>query len=156
MRQLSAQEVGNMLRVVIDTNIFVSALLSKKGIPARILAAWRERKFLVFTNEEAILEVERVLQELVATGKYVILKEDIESILNLLRKDTILVPGQIDTKGSIPQDPSDEKYLSIALEGEANIIISGDKHLLDLSFYQNVSIQNARQFLDTLNAALSE
>jgi putative PIN family toxin of toxin-antitoxin system len=145
-----------MLRVVIDTNIFVSALLSKKGIPARILAAWRERKFLVFTNEEAILEVERVLQELVATGKYVILKEDIESILNLLRKDTILVPGQIDTKGSIPQDPSDEKYLSIALEGEANIIISGDKHLLDLSFYQNVSIQNARQFLDTLNAALSE
>lgn len=145
-----------MLRVVIDTNILVSALLSKKGTPARILAAWRERKFLVFTSEEAILEVERVLQELAATGKYVIVKEDIESVLNLLRKDAILVPGQVDTKGTIPQDPDDEKYLSIALEGEADIIVSGDKHLLDLNFYQNISIQNARQFLDTLNATISK
>lgn len=145
-----------MLRVVIDTNVLVSALLSKKGMPARIVAAWRERKFLVFTSEEAILEVERVLQELASTGKYVISKGDLESILNLLRKDAILVSGQIDTKGAIPQDPDDEKYLSIALEGEANIIISGDKHLLHLSFYRDVSIQNARQFLNTLNAAISK
>ena len=145
-----------MLRVVIDTNILVSALLSKKGRPANIVAAWRERKFLVFTSEEAILEVERVLQELASTGKYIISKEDIESILNLLRKDAILVPGQIDTKGAIPQDPDDEKYLSIALEGEVNIIISGDKHLLDLTSYREVSIQNARQFLNTLNAEISE
>lgn len=54
-----------MQRVVIDTNVLVSALLSKKGTPARILDAWRQRKFLVITSEEAILEVGRVLEELV-------------------------------------------------------------------------------------------
>ncbi len=145
-----------MLRVVIDANALVSALLSKKGTPARILDAWRERKFLVITSEEAILEAERVLEELASIGKYIISNEDIASILNLLRKDAILVPGQIDTKGTIPQDPDDEKFLSIALEGEANIIVSGDKHLLDLAFYQEVAIQKARQFLDSLKAEISK
>jgi len=145
-----------MLRVVIDTNVLVSALLSKKGTPARVLDAWRERKFLVITSEEAILEVERVLEELASTEKYVISNEDIASILNLLRKDAILVPGQIDTKSAIPHDPDDEKFLSIALEGEANIIISGDKHLLDLTSYQEVTIQNARQFIDALKAETSK
>jgi len=145
-----------MLRVVIDTNVLVSALLSKKGTPARVLDAWRERKFLVITSEEAFLEVERVLEELASTEKYVISNEDIASILNLLRKDAILVPGQIDTKGAIPHDPDDKKFLSIALEGEANIIISGDKHLLDLTSYQEVTIQNARQFIDALKAETSK
>jgi putative PIN family toxin of toxin-antitoxin system len=93
---------------------------------------------------------------LASTEKYVISNEDISSILNLLRKDAILVPGQIDTKGAIPHDPDDEKFLSIALEGEANIIISGDKHLLDLTSYQEVTIQNARQFIDALKAETSK
>ena len=146
------QGVRNVLRVVIDTNIVVSALLSKRGAPALVLDAWRERKFLVITSEEAILEVEPVLEELTITRKYVISDEDIKSILNLLRKDAILVPGQIDTKGAIPQDPDDEKFLSIALEGEASMIISGDAHLLDLASYRKVKIQSAREFLDSLKA----
>ncbi len=141
-----------MLRVVIDTNILVSALLSKKGSPALVLNAWRERKFLVITSDNAITEVERVLQELASTGKYIISKEDIESILNLLHKDAILVPGQIDTMGAIPQDPDDEKYLSITLEAEAKEIISGDSHLLDLVSYQNIKIQSAREFLASLES----
>ncbi len=141
-----------MLRVVIDTNILVSALLSKKGSPALVLNAWRERKFLVITSDNAITEVERVLQELASTGKYIISKEDIESILNLLHKDAILVPGQIDTMGAIPQDPDDEKYLSITLEAEAKEIISGDSHLLDLVSYQNIKIQSASEFLASLES----
>jgi len=133
----------------------VSALLSKNGIPARVLDAWRERKFLVITSEEAILEVERVLEALAFSRKYLISNEDIKSLLNLLRKDAILVPGQMETKGAIPQDPDDEKFLSIALEGEASTIISGDAHLLNLVSYRNVKIQSAREFLDSLEAGSS-
>ncbi len=144
-----------MLRVVIDTNILVSALLSKRGAPSQLLDAWRERKFLVLTSEAAILEVERVLGELKSTGKYALTDLHITEILNLLRKDALLVPGNADTKGSIPNDPDDEKFLSIALDGEAEIIISGDKHLLDLERFQNISIQTARQFLDALQKETS-
>ncbi|MCC6300187.1 MAG: putative toxin-antitoxin system toxin component, PIN family [Anaerolineales bacterium] len=139
-----------MLRIVIDTNILVSALLSKKGVPSQILDAWRERKFLVVTSEAAILETERVLNELKATGKYALSDEDIAAVLNLLRKDALIVPGTADTRGTIPADPDDEKFLSIALDGEADIIISGDRHLLDLGNFQNISIQTARHFLDSI------
>ena len=144
-----------MLRVVIDTNILVSALLSKKGAPSQILDVWRERKFLVVTSEAAILEVERVLDELKTRGKYALSDDDSAEVLNLLRKDALLVPGDVDTRGSIPEDPDDEKFLSIALEGEAKIIISGDRHLLDLGKYQGITIQTARQFLDSLQTESS-
>ncbi len=139
-----------MLRVVIDTNIFISALLSKKGAPAQVIDAWQARKFLVITSDAAILEVGRVLKELVSTGKYTISDEDIESIINLLQKDALLVSGQTEAIGAVPEDPDDEKFLSIALEGEAKIIISGDKHLLELATYRNISIQTAREFINSL------
>ena len=139
-----------MLRVVIDTNILISALLSKKGAPSKVVDAWRDREFLVITNESAILEVEHVLAELVSTGKYSISSDDIQSLSNLLREDTLLVSGEANVQGAVPEDPDDEKFIAIALDGEANVIVSGDRHLLGLGSYQNVSIQTARQFFDSL------
>jgi putative PIN family toxin of toxin-antitoxin system len=145
-----------MLRVVIDTNIFVSALLSKTGAPAQVIDAWQARKFLVITSDAAILEVERVLKELASTRKYTISDEDIESIINLLQKDALLVSGRIEAMGAVPEDPDDEKFLSIALEGEAKIIISGDKHLLGLATFRNISIQTARESINSLKLDASK
>ncbi len=144
-----------MLRVVIDTNILISALLSKKAAPAKIMDAWRERKFIVITSESAIYEAERVMAELASSGKYSISNEDIQSMSNLLREDALLVSGQADAQGAIPQDPDDEKFIAIALEGEATIIVSGDHHPLDLGMHDNISIQTARQFLDSLHSETS-
>ncbi|MBE7535704.1 MAG: putative toxin-antitoxin system toxin component, PIN family [Anaerolineales bacterium] len=141
-----------MLRVVIDTNILISGLLSKKGAPAKIMDFWRERKFIVITSESAIREAERVMVELAASGKYFISNEDIQSLSNLLREDALLVSGQTDVQGTVPQDPDDEKFIAIALEGEATVIMSGDHHLLDLGSYGNISFQTARQFLDSINS----
>ena len=141
-----------MLRVVIDTNILISALLSKKGVPAKLIDAWRNREFLVITSESAIHEAERVMAELASTGKYSISNEDIQSMSHLLREDALLVSGQMDVQGAVPQDPDDEKFIAIALEGEATVIVSGDHHLLDLGKYGDIAIQTARQFLDSLHS----
>lgn len=141
-----------MLRVVIDTNILISALLSKKAAPAKIMDAWRERKFIVITSESAIREAERVMAELASSGKYSISNEDIQSMSRLLREDALLVSGQMDAQGTVPQDPDDEKFIAIALEGEATVIVSGDLDLLNLGKYGNISIQTARQFLDSLHS----
>ncbi len=141
-----------MLRAVLDTNILVSAVLSKSGVPAQIVDARRARKFLVISGEAAILEVERVLKDLHNTGKYEITKEQIGGLVHLLRMDALLVPAQSDAAGAIPADPADEIFLSIALDGEAQIIVSGDSHLLDLGTYRDIEIQTARQFLDNLKA----
>jgi len=145
-----------MLRVVIDTNIFVSALLSKTGAPAQVIDAWQSRKFLVITSDAAILEVERVLKELATTGKFTISDEEIKSVINLLQKDALLVSGRTEAIGAVPEDPDDENFLSIALEGEAKIIISGDKHLLGLATYRNISIQTAREFINSLKLDTSK
>ena len=50
-----------MLRVVVDTNIFVSAQLSRKGVPAQVLKAWRERRFIMLTSPAIIAEVAKSL-----------------------------------------------------------------------------------------------
>ncbi len=141
-----------MLRAVLDTNILVSAVLSKSGAPAQVVNAWKAREFLLISSESAILEVQRVLQELHSTGKYAITNEQITDLLHLLRTDALLVPALADAAGAIPADPSDELFLSIALDGEAQVIVSGDGHLLDLGTYQTIKIKTARQFLDDLKA----
>ncbi len=140
-----------MLRVVLDTNVLVSAALSKSGAPAQLVDAWQRREFLVISCETAILEVERVMQDLHSTGKYRITREQIEGMLQLLRLDALLVTEGSDAVEVIPTDPADEVFLSIALIGEAKYIVSGDKHLLDLGEYRKIKIQTARQFLETLN-----
>lgn len=141
-----------MLRAVLDTNILVSAVLSKSGAPAQVVDAWRARKFLVISSETAILETKRVLNDLHTTGKYQITEDQISGLLHLLQTDALLVPGQSDVTGVILAHPADEIFLSIAQDGEAQLIISGDHHLLDLGTYQAIQIQTARQFLDSLKA----
>jgi len=51
---------------------------------------------------------------------------------------------------AIPDDPQDEIFLACALDGQADLIVSGDRHLLDLGKYHGIPILTARQFLDTL------
>ena len=52
--------------------------------------------------------------------------------------------------GVIPDDPDDEKVLACALQGQADLIVSGDRHLLDLGKFQGVSIITARALLERL------
>jgi len=61
-----------------------------------------------------------------------------------------LVAGDANVAGSYPDDPKDEMILACALDGQADVIVSGDLHLLDLGVYRDILIITARQFLDRL------
>jgi putative PIN family toxin of toxin-antitoxin system len=141
-----------MLRVVLDTNILVSAVLSKSGIPAQIVDAWQADEFFLVSYETAIAEVERVLKDLLSLGKYRITEEDISSLLHLLQSDALLVLDLPNVTDIIPAHPADELFLSIALAGESQVIVSGDKHLLGLKTFRGIEILTARKFFDALNA----
>ncbi len=82
--------------------------------------------------------------------KYNLTDDDVEQLLALLQREALLVPGTADVTGAIPADPSDEKILACALDGRADLIVSGNLHLLDLGQYRGVSILNVRQFLERL------
>jgi putative PIN family toxin of toxin-antitoxin system len=139
-----------MLRVVIDTNVIVSGILSRKGAPAELLKAWRERRFLLLSSSAIVAEVRTVLQYPHIRKKYPLSDEEVEQTITLLEHDTLLVGGDVNVAGSVPDDPKDEMFLACALDGLADLIVSGDHHLLDLEIYRDIPIVTARQFLDQL------
>lgn len=139
-----------MLRVVLDTNVFVSSLLSTKGLPAQVLHAWREGRYMLVTSPPIIAEIIEVLESPRISKKYLIGQEDIEHLVDLLKTDTILVPGRAAVKGSVPQDPRDEMFLACAIDAKADCIVSGDRHLLDLRTYRGIPILTVNEFAEKL------
>ncbi len=139
-----------MLKVVLDTNIFVSSLLSGAGRPATIIDTWRAGQYLLVTSPPIISEIKRVIEAPSISKKYGLTRDRMERLIILLEKDAILVPGLSDAAGAIPEDPTDEMFLSAALDAKADCIVSGDRHLLDLDEYQGIPILTALQFLQSL------
>ena len=139
-----------MLRVVIDTNVIVSGILSRTGAPAELLNAWRERRFLLLSSRAIVAEVNAVLHYPHRRNKYHLSDEEINLTITLLEHDALLVAGDADVAGSVPADPKDEMFLACALGGQADAIVIGDHHLLDLGVFRDIPIINARQFLDQL------
>lgn len=80
--------------------------------------------------------------------KYAISDQDVEQLVAPLEHDALVVPGDADVAESIPQDPADERVLACALDAQADLIVSGDRHLLGMGAYQGIPILTARQFLE--------
>ena len=134
-----------MLKVVIDTNIFISGVLVEGGNPSLIIKSWkRTQKYQLFVTEEMIQETLRVMQRL---------NVDLDIITDwdkAIRKNAISV---VPTKKieAIKEDPSDNKFLECAIEVRADYIVSGDNHLKGLKEFQGIKIVSAREFLGILS-----
>jgi putative PIN family toxin of toxin-antitoxin system len=140
-----------VLRVVVDTNVLVSSLLSKRGAPVQVIDAWRERRHLLVTSDALIIETLAVLRLLRIQEKYRLLPEEIDRLANLLALDGLVVAGQADVQGAVI-DPEDEMVLACALDGQADCIVSGDAHLLELGKFAGIPIFNVCQFLEVLES----
>ncbi len=130
------------MRVVIDTNVFVSSLLFK-GPTNRVVNLWQNRKFTFLICKEILEEYIRVL----AYPKFQLSEEEIKEIIEkellpFVQIVTIEKPVSI-----IKVDTSDNIFLSVALTGKAKFIVSGDKHLLGLRKYQGIRILKVNDFL---------
>jgi putative PIN family toxin of toxin-antitoxin system len=139
-----------VLRIVVDTNLFVSSLLNRHGAPAQVIDAWRNRQYLLVVSEPIITEIRRVISSSSIQEKYAILDPDIEELLFLINHEALVVPGLAAVMDAIPDDPQDEMFLACAVDGQADMIVSGDRHLLVLQEYRGIPILTARQFLDQL------
>ena len=145
-----------MLRVVVDTNVFVSSLLNRGGAPAKVIDAWRNRIYLLVVSEAIIEEICRAMRSPDIQGKYAILDQDIDALQELFHQEALVVPGLAHVSGMVPDDPQDEIFLACALDGEADLIVSGDKHLLNLREFQNIPILTVGQFLEEMNPFTTE
>ncbi len=135
------------MRVVLDTNILCSALLTPRGVTDRLYRAWREGRFELLTSLEQLEEFRRVT-------RYPRLRPFIEraaagAMHNELQRLAMLIPKLPVVDAS--RDPADNFLLAMAQAGEADVLVTGDKHdLLSLGSFQRTRIITARQFLGQL------
>ena len=76
-------------------------------------------------------------------------EQDVERLVESLRADALVVPGDYEVSGVSP-DPDDDKFLACALEAQADCIVTGDPDLLDLGCYQGIDILRPREFWERL------
>jgi len=137
------------IRAVLDTNVFVSGAISPKGSPRRILEMAERKIFETVTSLLINQEILSVLHRENIYAKYGINEDIVDGIASFLYEGTILTQGFYQVT-RIKQDPEDNKFIGCALEGEADYIVSGDRHLLSLKSYKGIQVLNADSFVRVL------
>lgn len=131
-----------MTRVVLDTNVVVSALLFR-GETSRLHALWKKKAFSIAASKEIVAEYVRVL----AYPKFKLTEGEIKGIIQeelLPFIEPIVVTGKFD---GVCSDPDDDKFLACAHAAKADAIVSGDGHLLSLKKFKSCLIVTVEEFL---------
>ncbi len=138
-----------MIRIVLDANQFVSALLKPGSNSAKILTLTQEGKIRLLLSHPIISEIAAVLLYPKIVKRHGKSDEYITSFIEKARSAAILTEGKLSID-VIKDDPSDNKYLTCAIEGGADFIISGDKHLKDLISVKGIKIVDPATFLEVI------
>ena len=133
------------LRVAFDTNVLVSAI-GFGGKPWDCLVLAFVGDVDMVTVEAAIAEFERVL----GYDRLPFTEAEQEQYPALIRAEATVVDPDASVQ-VIDDDPDDDLFLEIALESEADYIVSGDPHLTDLGAFRGVDIVSPSDFLDGLD-----
>ena len=133
------------MRVVLDTGILISGLISPRGTIADVLHALRDGKFTAIYSTAMIVEMIDVFGRPKIQTKYHIKPDDITALVNFIRlRGELVIPNQTVTAC---RDPKDNKFLEAALAGEADAIVTGDNDLLVLNPFEGVNILRPAEFL---------
>lgn len=132
------------MRVVLDTNVFVSAVLGGKlGI---VLDEWKVGKFTLIVTDSVAAEYIDVINR----PKFKIPSDEIVGVTDYLL-DTAEFVTSVEDIFAVTADPTDNKFLEAAIAGQVDLIVSGDNHLLSLGTFREIPIINPRRFLDHLD-----
>lgn len=134
------------MKVVIDTNVIISGLISVSGPPAQIIQLWVDGKIIICLSAEIVEEYIAVLLR----PKFNPLGSALERyklISGLVELDNTIIVNPDFIPDIIHEDPDDNVFLACAVEAKAKIIISGDDHLLDLAEYKGIRIISPADFL---------
>jgi putative PIN family toxin of toxin-antitoxin system len=133
-------------RTVLDTNVLVSALLFY-GQPSRLVPLWQQDEIVFLISRDVLNEYLHVL----AYPKFRLTDTEIKALVDS-EVLPFTEPVRVQTRlRAVAEDPSDDKFLELAVEGKADFIISSDKHLLRLSPYTRIEIIPVAGFLERMD-----
>ena len=135
-----------MGRVVFDTNVLVSATLSR-GKPYTVLELAERGDIDSVTSPDIIDELEDVLSR----ERLPFESEQIDKFVEKILSMSELVTPEMDLE-AVEDDPDDDKVLECAVAGNADYIVSDDSHLLDIEEYRGVEIVSPDESLSTRNS----
>jgi uncharacterized protein len=130
-----------MIKIVLDTNVLMSGIFWS-GPPSQILLAWQKDLIEIITSRDIIDEYSRVSE--ILSRKYKGL--DVGSFINLMTINSTVV-SPVNLPEPISSDPDDDKFIACALSADCKLIISGDKHLLDISGYAGIQVLKPAAFV---------
>ena len=140
------------MRVVVDSNVLISALLKADSGPARVVALWREGTIELVVSSAIVAEITRVLAYPRIQSR--VSEEDATRFVTLLRAAATFVEP-VEAVVAVERDPDDDKFVALALASDAKYIVSGDSHLLDLGEYQGIEIIGPAQLVDMMRSLAS-
>ncbi len=133
------------LKVVLDANVWVSALLWG-GKPAEIVKAAEDDKIDIIASEEIVREISRVLSypklDKVYKAEGLHHEQLIEAVLKIVKFVKVTKKVKV-----VLEHPADDKFIECALAAGASYIVSGDKHLLKIVRYRKTQILSVNKFL---------
>lgn len=132
------------MKVVLDTNVLVSALVFPGGLPEQVYGLALEGEIDLVTSSPLLIELARVL-----AVKFGWARSRIDRALTqALRVAELVEPTA--TINEVRADPADNRVLEAAAEGKADVIVSGDRHLLRLKAWRSISIESPAAFIARL------
>ena len=136
------------VKLVLDTNIIVSSVISQRGYSAKIRGKWQSGEVQLATSREILQEVEWVLNYPRIQKRHRWTPKQVSEFVKQIRANSVFVAKTRKVK-AVEEDPDDDKFIECALAAKARIIITGDPHLLSIKKYKNISIVTPREFIES-------
>ncbi|MBM4278040.1 MAG: putative toxin-antitoxin system toxin component, PIN family [Deltaproteobacteria bacterium] len=135
-----------MLRIVVDTNVVVSALLKSQSNPALILSLFIQGEYTVCLSKEIFAEYEEVL----VRDKFKGLDEaEVKKLLTLFTRRALWVVPKVSIR-DVAKEPADNAFLECALEAKADFIVTGNIHHFPVKEFHNTYIVTPSEFLNLM------
>ena len=132
------------MRILLDTNIIISGFLSAKGAPGQLLQAWLDGRFTLVTSPIQLNELQRALGYDRLRDR--VSPEQVRDFVDNI--DVLAVVVSPTTLVTVSPDPDDNLILAVAIAGQADLIVSGDKrHMLALQEVEGIPIVTPREAL---------
>ena len=141
---MSTARPGGPLKVVLDTNVYFSAFKGTRGVPFELWERALRREYVLLVSPAIIRELAEVLRSGLRWPE----AEIIAQLKLVVRVAKVVEPRT--TIQVVKADPDDDRILECALAGDADLIVSGDRHLTRLKTFEGIGIMRPADFLKTL------
>ena len=142
------------LKIVIDTNLLISAIITAQTNPDKVIQIWKKDIFILLVSQQLMSELEDVISKKKFLNYHAVFKERGEELIASLKAAAEAVdPLPVKKLPIHSRDPKDDYLLATAFGGKADYLVTGDEDLLILSsnpWLETLKIVSAKQFLSLL------